>query len=389
MMNAAISKAAVLASEAEITTSEPASSLLTDLLIGHRSPIAMSPDDFHAVDQSAAFHGVDGLIWQQLRHSPDADHPALANLCRRARQQAQWELSHRAAVADLLDRLDAARIPVLLLKGTALAYSLYPEPTLRVRGDTDLLVAPSDRERAVGVLQQAGFRPVTVAHDSDLQSAFERIDPSGARQVIDLHWAVCNSPLLAQVWTFDELHSRAQPLVNVSEGALGLCCSDALIHACLHWAINRHVPYRHADQSRIGGDRLIWLYDIKLLAESLKKAELSGLIQQLRDKRLTSLCLPALRSTQSQLPSDALATLIDALKSDAKPSLRAWAFSGGWLRRAIAELALSPKPLRRLHDALVASPESLRARYPNDDRSTFRLQLRRWTDGIARRNRRR
>ncbi len=388
-MNAAISKSAVQASEAEITSSEPASSLLTDLLAGRRSAMALSTDECHTLDQSAAFHGVDGLIWHQLCHQQGADHTSLANLRRRAKQQAQWELSHRAAVADLLDRFDAAGIPVLLLKGTALAYSLYPEPSLRVRGDTDLLVAPSDQNRAEDALQQAGFRPVTVAHDSDLQSAFERIDPSGARQVIDLHWAVCNSPLLAHVWTFDELRSRAQPVDSLSKGALGLSRSDALIHACLHWAINRHVPYRHADQSRIGGDRLIWLYDIKLLAESLTKAESSGLIQQLRDKRLTSLCLPALRSAHSQLPSDALSALIDALKPNAKASLRAWAFSGGWLRRAIAEVVLSPKPLRRLHDTLIASPGVLRARYPNDGRSTARLQLQRWLDGIGKRNRRR
>jgi len=40
---------------------------------------------------------------------------------------------------EVLAALAGAGLPVLLLKGAALAYTLYPEPHLRDRSDTDLL----------------------------------------------------------------------------------------------------------------------------------------------------------------------------------------------------------------------------------------------------------
>ena len=366
------------------TVSPPAP--LIDLLTGTRSASALAPDEVRDVVQASAFHGVDGLIWQQLRDQKTSNAPGLAELGRRARLQSQWELSHAAAVADLLNRCADAQIPVLLLKGTALAYSIYAAPSLRSRGDTDLLIAPKDRQRTQVLLAQVGFKSVGSTSSTDLQAGFERVDPSGARQVIDLHWAACNSPLLTGVWSFEELHTRAQRLPKLSPSALALSKSDALIHACLHWAINRHVPYHYGELSRVGGNRLIWLYDLHLLAQSLDANDLADLRQQLVAKRIASLCLPALRAALAHLPTPALSELVEQIKPLSRHNWRSWALSGGWLRRSLGELIASPHRARYLRDLLVADPEALRARYPNDSRSTPRLQLQRWLDGIRRRS---
>lgn len=366
----------------ELNTPKP----LIDLLLGNRPASTLTSDEARTIDQSAAFHGVDGLIWQQLRKQQAEDHPGFAQLARRARLQSQWELSHSAAVADLVSQFEEAEIPVLLLKGTALAYSVYPAPALRSRGDTDLLIEAKDRQRTAAVLAQAGFKSTGPTRPSDLQAGYERIDPSGARHVIDLHWAVNNSPLLENVWTFEELEARSHRLPALSPLARGLSKVDALIHACLHWAINRHVPYHYGSDCRAGGDRLIWLYDMKLLAESLDAEDLADLRQQLSAKCLASVCLPALRSAQSRLESKTLADLIEQLAPLNKATWRAWALSGGWLRRSFGELVATRNRASHLRDLLVASPEALRERYPNDCRSLQRLQLQRWLDGIKRRS---
>ena len=60
---------------------------------------------------------------------------------------------------------------MLLLKGAALAYTLYPEPHLRERCDTDLLLpSREDAERAGRVLQTLSY----TLHRLNL-SFFERL----------------------------------------------------------------------------------------------------------------------------------------------------------------------------------------------------------------------
>ncbi len=61
--------------------------------------------------------------------------------------------AQRAAVA----RLSDAGLPVVCLKGFALAHTLYPDPDLRTIGDLDLLVPRGDLDRAIACLREAGF----------------------------------------------------------------------------------------------------------------------------------------------------------------------------------------------------------------------------------------
>ena len=48
-------------------------------------------------------------------------------------------------IARVTAALDARGVRALLVKGAALAYGLYPEPCLRPRVDTDILVLGDDR----------------------------------------------------------------------------------------------------------------------------------------------------------------------------------------------------------------------------------------------------
>ena len=53
--------------------------------------------------------------------------------------------------------LNEVQVKPLVLKGGALAYTHYPNPALRPRGDTDLLVAPSARGRTEETLRRLGY----------------------------------------------------------------------------------------------------------------------------------------------------------------------------------------------------------------------------------------
>ena len=63
-------------------------------------------------------------------------------------------LIHQEAVLHLFAQ---AGIPCVVLKGTVSA-SYYPEPAYRAMGDIDLLVRPRDRQSAVRLLKENGFR---------------------------------------------------------------------------------------------------------------------------------------------------------------------------------------------------------------------------------------
>src|ERR1700733_12035032 len=58
--------------------------------------------------------------------------------------------------AEVADLFDAAGIDCILLKGPVIADWLYPD-AIRGYGDSDLLVAPLDWERAVALLTNHGF----------------------------------------------------------------------------------------------------------------------------------------------------------------------------------------------------------------------------------------
>jgi len=63
-----------------------------------------------------------------------------------------------ADLARALRALNQADVPVMVLKGAALAQTVYPRLSQRPMGDADLLVRPEDRDRARGALEAAGYR---------------------------------------------------------------------------------------------------------------------------------------------------------------------------------------------------------------------------------------
>src|SRR4051794_36157600 len=92
----------------------------------------------------AARHGVEALLHARLTASGWPGE-ILGILRSTAIQHAVWEMRHQQLLAKTLAALHRAGIDPVLIKGTALAYSLYPNPVLRSRGDTDLIIADADK----------------------------------------------------------------------------------------------------------------------------------------------------------------------------------------------------------------------------------------------------
>jgi len=168
---------------------------------------------------AAERHGVAALLAARCADAPPS--PLLERLRDSARGSAAWEMGHRRAVLDALSALAAAGITAVLFKGTALAYSLYPNPVLRTRGDTDLIVPQHQRERVTGALLRCGFAPLSAAECATVsyQTSFRRSRPEGSH-VLDVHWKINNSEVLSQLFSYQELRDEAVSLPGLDSRGL-------------------------------------------------------------------------------------------------------------------------------------------------------------------------
>src|SRR3954454_11715372 len=87
----------------------------------------------------ALYHGIAALLVEGVDQLTDVRWPRgmIAALRQQAVAQAIWELRHRIVLTQLVRALRRSGITPLILKGTAVAYDLYPNPAWRSRGDTD------------------------------------------------------------------------------------------------------------------------------------------------------------------------------------------------------------------------------------------------------------
>ena len=96
----------------------------------------------------------------------------------------------------------------------------------------------------------------------------------GSSVDVDLHWRSSNSPALARLMDYEEMQARAVPVPSLGPAAFAPCPVHALLFACIHRAGHEHAPMYVDGVAVPVKDRLIWLYDIHLLASKMQGAEL-------------------------------------------------------------------------------------------------------------------
>ncbi len=148
----------------------------------------------------------------------------------------------RPHLSELLTAFAAAQIDLIVLKGAALAETVYPRPSLRRYGDLDVLVHPSDAVRARTLLEALGYIVDTLqwdalSHDRDCQANFFK-HTERSTVVVELHTNLINNDLFfGQVQVDrDGLWERARPALLAGVEARVLGPEDQILHLCLHLA---------------------------------------------------------------------------------------------------------------------------------------------------------
>ena len=245
---------------------------LRALLRAERAPW---PDgnDAAALIESIEQHGIGPLVYSHLSDDPWPIRAALRDLSIRAAAMESRRLDDlRALLAAFAER----GIRVVIIKGTGLAYDLYPAPELRPRGDTDLLIAESDCDAVRALMRDLGYTTQLTSGDTLAvrQQSFSR-----GGHVYDVHWDVCNSPVLRDALAAAEVMSRAIALPRIAPNALAPSHVDALLLACIHRVVHHH-----------DNERLIWLYDIHLLREALSADDHARFWRMAAERRVVTIC---------------------------------------------------------------------------------------------------
>ncbi len=226
-----------------------------------------------------AFHGIAGAL--NLCRNQLSDWPIriLNDIGQEAQIAALWEETHRLCVAKLIQHLAERGVETVVMKGTALAYSLYEDASVRRRGDTDLLVKPSDRKTARDVLSSSGWIMREVPHGLVYQETW--LFKTGAHFVheLDLHWQAIDGPTLQAILPAELYFEEAVPLPNLSKAAMAAPPVLTLVQIALNQAWHQTHGYAVNETKVHGGERLIWAKDYDLLARSFGQRDWSMLAE--------------------------------------------------------------------------------------------------------------
>lgn len=336
------------------------------------------------------FHGVGPLLHSQL---VTTDWPiAIVQALRvQALQQAMWELRHQQVLTQTLAALHALAVQPILIKGTALGYSLYADPVLRTRGDTDLIIPPDAIDRVHDALLSLGFErsPGVSGKVVSYQANYSMRTADGGAHALDLHWKINNSELLSRLFTYEELQAAAQPLPRLSPHAFGASRIHALLLACMHRSTHKRNPYYVNEHAHHDPDRLIWLYDIHLLAACLTQAEWNELTQLAQQKGLRATCLEGMEQARARFHTMYPTSVVSALAREGpeEPAARYLAGSG-WRQQWMDFLALGSASRRWLwlRESLFPPASYMHAKFPSQPQWMLPLlYIRRATGGAARR----
>lgn len=267
-----------------------------------------------------------------------------------------------------LERVLAALAPittVVVLKGAALAPTIYPAIALRPLSDIDLLVPEQDLAAATAALQALGYAemPELAPGINQLVEYHSRLQggPRGS-VTVELHWRLVAGAADWRSPSHDWFWQQIEPWqVDTMPRAWQLTPAAHLLYLAAHLVL----------QHGAGQARLIWLYDLHLLVtQHGAHINWPATIAQARHFRWTDALHTALRAARdyfdTPLPEDLLPALqvsIDRAPTEfarRKAGAAPTATIGEWLKLQ----SLEPRArLQFITSLLCPSPEYIRWRY--------------------------
>lgn len=223
------------------------------------APTMPRVDDWDGLARAAEANALAPLLYAALKQLELTDQAPSPVIERLRIEYLRADTANWAALRELGERADAfarARIPAVVLKGGALATTLYPDPALRPMSDLDLLIPRTQFAAADALLRAAAFSsPLELRHDFAPRLTNYRAYARHGRQPahVELHWHLFKSPYywgrVPMEWFWErtaEIKIQGRPVSVFTREA-------QLVHLGAHYALHHRA------------ERLIWSYDLARL----------------------------------------------------------------------------------------------------------------------------
>jgi hypothetical protein len=199
----------------------------------------------------ARAHGVEPLIAWGARGQPARWQPLIDQRLRfvAALARARAELDVIADVANSIGSRWA------VLKGLAVADSVYPRPDLRHGVDIDVLIEPKHLTAMLEALEAEGWTLLDVNFTLLVRSMPGQLKLRSPRgSLLDLHWHVLDDSRLRSEYHLDT-DALLGRVIRLPSGIPSLAPVDQLLHLAVHGALS-------------GGNRMLWLADVGYAARA-------------------------------------------------------------------------------------------------------------------------
>ena len=251
---------------------------LTDEVLGSIRDAATGTLDWPTFMRIVSRQRVAGLVHNALSSAGVDVPPATGRrLAAEARHIARQSLAFAAETASLQRGFDASGIPVIVLKGVALAQRAYGSLALKQGRDIDLLVVSGNALQALRLLERQGYELVSPSRQLD--DAQRRalvhygreaeLAKTGGNLRVELHWRpVDNSMLLRDI---DACSATQDVALTNGDRIRTLATDDQFAYLCVHGASHSWA-------------RLKWLADLNALLAAENDDRIAQLYRHARDK---------------------------------------------------------------------------------------------------------
>lgn len=279
-------------------------------------------------------HALIGLAFHYLACNPGSIVPsAFRDAVKKAHSLAALRMAiiHRN-LFQLLEQLNASGLDYLVVKGPAVAFAVYPDPSLRVFNDLDLVVRECDWQRAHALLTGLGFQ-----QEEDLPAPPSKLHPkmvcyettyihSASGFKVEIHYDdLLNAGLAAR--DVEGFWQRANWMEARGVSFKVLSAEDQLMHLCAHAHYHSYT-------------RLNWFSDLALLLRGPNLVQWDRLLEVVRAEDAAVPVYYSLYFLQQLLGVPVPADVLQILRP---PVLIGWLHE----RYMPAEKILSMQPMHR------------------------------------------
>jgi hypothetical protein len=325
-------------------------------------PSAADTNFYSSFLERTRHHGVDALVCHVLKPTdawnelPDV---LKEELLQRSRIAIAIEMARARDLNALNEGLAEAGLSALLLKGSALAYTHYPEPHLRTRVDTDIFIDSGDIRQVRDTLPGLGYQLRGWTYKSHQFNAVKE-DFGGGIIKYDVHWRSNNCSSYARVIGYQEAEKESIPVPGLN-GWRTLSPVHTLLLACMH----------RAGSSRHDPDRLIWLFDVHLLVSGMSAEELLSFSAKAVSENIQEVCQEAIEKSRLCFATQVSEQVLQILLTPSEPESLGRRFSNSQLALIIDDLRQLPSSrskLEFLREFLLPPGEYLLYRYGKEGR---------------------